>query len=86
MSTEPKPESGTTIFVLGLLGILLCQILAPIAWIQGNSYMERARTMGVQPDGLAVAGRIMGMIGTGLLVLVLIITILGILVGITSAS
>ncbi|CAN5645860.1 hypothetical protein BH23PLA1_BH23PLA1_33920 [soil metagenome] len=76
MSIEPKPEGGTTVFVLGLLGILLCAILAPIAWIQGNSYMERARAMGVQPDGLAVAGRIMGMIGTGLLVLGVLLAVL----------
>jgi hypothetical protein len=70
---EQKPEGGTTIFVLGLLGLLLCGLLGIPAWIMGNSYMEKCRAMGVQPDGLAVAGRIMGMIVTGLMILGLVV-------------
>ena len=35
----------------------------------GNSYMAKCRAMSVEPEGLAVAGRILGMIATGLMIL-----------------
>ena len=53
---DQKPENATTIFVLGLLGIFLCQILGIIAWVQGNTYLTTCRRLGVQPEGLAVRG------------------------------
>ncbi|MDG2408903.1 MAG: hypothetical protein P8M53_07850 [Pirellulales bacterium] len=59
-----KPEGGSTIFVLGLLGLLLCQVLGIIAWVQGNTYMQKCRNMGVEPEGIAVAGRILGIISS----------------------
>jgi hypothetical protein len=63
---------ATTIFVLGLCGLLVCQILAPIALIKGNTYRSTCRAMGVQPNGLATAGWILGIIGTVLLGLTLL--------------
>ena len=45
---RPKPEGATTVFVLGLLGLLLCQILGIIAWVQGNC---KGRTESVAPGG-----------------------------------
>ena len=59
-----KPEGGTVVFVLGLLGLLLCQILGIFAWVMGNTYMGKCREMGVAPEGIAVAGRILGIIST----------------------
>lgn len=69
MSMESKPEGGVTVFVLGLLGLLLCPILAPVAWIMGNSYMAKCRAMSAEPEGLAVAGRILGIIGSCFMIL-----------------
>ena len=68
-----KPDGAVTIFVLGLLGLLVCVICGIIAWVQGNTYMEECRRAGVEPEGLAVAGRIMGIISCVLLIVVLII-------------
>lgn len=79
---DQKPEGGSTIFVLGLLGLLLCQILGIIAWVQGNTYMAKCRNMGVEPDGLAVAGRILGIIST---ILLIISVSAGIFLGLTGA-
>lgn len=32
----PEPSQATTILVLGILGLILCQVLAPFAWVMGN--------------------------------------------------
>ena len=64
MPPQHKPEGAVTIFVLGLLGLVLCGLLGIFAWVHGNDYMKRCRAMGVEPEGLAVAGRVMGMIAT----------------------
>jgi len=61
---EQKPEGATTVFVLGLIGLLVCQILGIVAWILGNNYLKKCRQMNVQPEGMAVAGRILGIIAT----------------------
>ncbi len=64
--------SGTTVLVLGVLGLVLCQVLGPIAWIQGN----KARAdMRAQPhvmwknEGLVTAGWVLGIIATVMLAL-----------------
>ncbi len=62
-----KPEGGTAVFVLGLLGLLLCPILGIVAWVMGNTYMGKCRAMSVAPEGIAVAGRILGIISTVLI-------------------
>ncbi len=78
MSVPPssKPEGATTIFILGLLGLFVCFPLAIVAWIMGNRYMEECRTRGVEPEGIAVAGRVMGMIAVGLFVIGLILVVI----------
>ncbi len=58
------PSGGTSVFVLGLLGLLFCGVLGCFAWLQGNEHLARSQAMRVRPDGLAVAGRIMGIIST----------------------
>ncbi|MFO0674257.1 MAG: hypothetical protein U0235_32365 [Polyangiaceae bacterium] len=78
-SLSNASQEAILIFVLGLAGITVFHIAAPVAWIMGNSYVRRCEASGMAPESIASAGRIMGMIGTGLLVLgVLIFT--GILV------
>lgn len=69
-------NQATTIFVLGLLSLVVCQLLGPVAMIMGNNYVRECALEGVEPEGLGVAGRIMGMIGTGLMVLSLLFFVL----------
>lgn len=69
VSVSDTSSKGTTVFVLGLLSLVLCPLLGPIAWQQGNDYENMCMLDGIEPDGLAKAGRILGMVGTGLLVL-----------------
>ena len=82
MSTGQKPEGATPIFVLGLLGITQsCAPLGIIAWIWGNRYMDDCRQMGVEPDQLAVVGRILGMIASILLIVSLTLVPLFLCIG-----
>lgn len=79
MQQQPKPEGASTILVLGLLGILVCAPLGIFAWIQGNDYMKRCQAAGVEPEGTAVAGRILGMIA-GILMILSLVAIVGMMV------
>ena len=68
--------------MLGLLGwILSCGVLGIIAWIMGHSYMRQCRAMGVEPEGLARAGYILGMIQTILIILAIIFVVALVLTG-----
>ena len=66
-----KPHRGTLILVFGILGIIVCGIFAPIAWIMGNADISEIRAGTMDPSGeqLTNIGRILGMVGTILIVL-----------------
>ena len=67
-STQPN---GTMILVLGILGIVICQILGPIAWVMGNNGLALINSGGGDESqrGNVNAGRICGIIGTVILIL-----------------
>lgn len=70
-TSYPESSQAVLALVLGILGLLICQVLGPFAWIIGNSEL-RAIAEGRRPPndrGLAQAGRVLGIIGTVLLVL-----------------
>jgi uncharacterized membrane protein YjgN (DUF898 family) len=68
----PPPASSSqaiTSLVLGILGVVCCSFLSPIAWYMGNQELQAIR-QGRAPatgEGLAKAGQILGIIGTVLL-------------------
>jgi len=69
--------------VLGILGLVICGLAAPFAWVQGRN-AERAidaapGTYGGK--GMATAGKILGMIGTGLMVAGIILVVVLLVVG-----
>jgi uncharacterized membrane protein YjgN (DUF898 family) len=63
------------VLVLGILGLVLCQVLSPFAWNMGNRVVAEIDASGGMMGGrdAANAGRICGMIGTALLALSLIL-------------
>jgi hypothetical protein len=71
--------AGTTILVLGILSLVICGILGPIAWVKGNN---AKREMDAQPQvtwtnrGSVTAGRICGIIATALLALSVLLVII----------
>jgi hypothetical protein len=78
-----KPHRGALILVLGILGIVVCTICAPIAWILANADLKemQAGTMDREGEQLTNVGRILGIVGTVFLVLgccaILLIFVLG---------
>ncbi len=76
----PAPPSAkasgraTTALVLGILGFVCCQLCAPFAWYIGNQEVKAIK-QGTSPaagQGLAMAGMILGIIGSILLVFAVI--------------
>lgn len=65
------PSRSSTVLVLGILSLVLCNVIGPIAWSMGNEELRRIDG-GQAPDfgrGSVVAGRVCGIIGTALLIL-----------------
>ena len=67
----PRPatstDDGTPVLIVGLLGLMICQLLSPVAWAMGNSYEARCRARGEAPSGPGHAGKIVGIIGSVML-------------------
>lgn len=61
---------GTTILVLGILSLVVCGIMGPIAWVMGNEDLRQIDMGNASPNdrGQIQAGRICGMIATILMV------------------
>lgn len=68
----PEDSQATTVLILGILGLVLCQILGPFAWVMGNKELAGIDAGRRPPEnrGTAQAGRILGIIATVLLVVV----------------
>jgi len=80
MSSQLK-QNATTVFILGLLGLVVCAPLGVFAWVYGNDYLRACRRLNVEPDGLGVAGRILGIVATLLLAFGVVMVLLLICAG-----
>jgi len=75
VQAQRSDNEATTIFVLGLLGLVMCQILAPIAWAKGSSYRTTCRVTETTPNALATTGWVLGIVGTVMLGLSLLFVV-----------
>lgn len=79
---------GTTILVLGILGLVVCALLAPIAWVKGS---RARREIAAQPQinwtnqGAVNAGWVCGIIGSVLIILGIAFLVL-ILIAVAASS
>jgi hypothetical protein len=66
---------GTTVLVLGILSLVVCQLLGPFAWVMGNNALaEIDRNPAAYTNRSAVqAGRICGIVSTGLMILAVVV-------------
>jgi hypothetical protein len=65
----PDHPKATTSLVLGILGVVLCQILGPFAWSMGKKTLNEidASQGRLGGRGAAQAGYVLGIVGTVLL-------------------
>ena len=87
----PDHPQTTTILILGICGLVICQVLGPFAWSMGNKALREIDASNGQVGGrdTVKVGRILGIIGTiilGLSVLVLVFLFVIAGIGIYSAS
>jgi hypothetical protein len=80
-----KKASGraVTSLVLGILGLTCCGIMAPIAWILGSMELKDIGS-GLSSSagkGYATAGKILGIIGTILIILSMVFAIVWFMLG-----
>ena len=77
----PEASESTAALVLGILGIVLCGVLGPFAWFIGNKEVKAIDEGRRDPTnrGTANAGRIMGIVGTVLLGLGIVVGIFALL-------
>ena len=66
-ATSTSSDDGTPVLILGILGLMLCQLLCPVAWAMGSSYESRCRARGETPSSHGHAGKIIGIVGTAML-------------------
>jgi len=77
---QVKPARGGVILALGILGILCCFICGIIAWVLGNNDLKEM-AMGmrdVSGRGLTHAGKVCGIVGIVLQIIVFALWLLGV--------
>jgi|SRR5680860_1424396 len=81
MQYAPDHPKATTALVLGILGVVVCQVLGPFAWVVGKKTVDEidASHGQVGGRGAAQAGYILGIVGTVLLGVAILFVIVYIL-------
>ncbi len=84
----PDHPQTTTILIMGILGLALCQVLGPFAWSMGNKALREIDASNGQLGGrdMANVGRILGMVATIILGVGVVFFVFFVAVGIYSAS
>jgi Domain of unknown function (DUF4190) len=80
----PNDGQATTALVLGILSVVCCVILGPVAIFIGNASRRRIQASGgtLGGNGLATAGFVLGIIGT----VFLVIGVVWVIVAVISAA
>lgn len=73
----PNDSQATLALVLGIVGVVCCYFLGPVALFIGNASRQRIQASGgaVGGEGMATAGFVLGIIGTVFLVIAAIIVV-----------
>jgi uncharacterized membrane protein YjgN (DUF898 family) len=69
---------ATTVLVLGILGLVVCGLCGPFAWVMGNRVVREIDASQGRWGGRGEAnvGRILGIIASALLILSLVVAII----------
>ncbi|MEU1995834.1 DUF4190 domain-containing protein [Nocardia gamkensis] len=78
---------ATTILILGILSLVLCQFIGPVAWVMGKRALNEIDASGgtIGGRGNVNAGYICGIIATALMCLTLLFLLLLLVLGLVGA-
>ena len=67
----PDHPDATTVLILGIVGMAVCQVVAPFAWVKGGRVKREIDASGGQIGGRSqvMIGYVLGIVGTSLLAL-----------------
>ncbi len=84
----PDHPQTTVILILGIIGVTVFQICAPIAWYLGNKAKAEIEASNGAIGGLSMVnlGRILGIVGTAILALSVLIVVGAIVVIVIAAA
>jgi len=84
----PEDSQATVSLVLGILGLVLCQVLAPFAWSIGNTEIKAIDAGQRNPANrsTAQAGKILGIIGTVFLIIGVAVLVVLLIIGLIAAA
>ncbi|WP_039802731.1 DUF4190 domain-containing protein [Nocardia araoensis] len=79
----PDHPQSTTILILGILSLVLCQFIGPFAWVMGKRALNEIDASGgaIGGRGNVNAGYICGIIATALLCVSLLFLVLFLVLG-----
>lgn len=87
---QAEHPQGTTVLVLGILGLVCCSLLAPVAWYMGQKTLKEIDASPTTYTNRQTVniGRILGIIGTVLVIAVAVLYLfIGVLaVGVSSST
>lgn len=97
MSYQPPPPGyypprdhpqAITILVLGILGLVLCQLLGPVAWVMGRNALREIDASGgtIGGRGTVMAGYVCGIVATALIAIGLLVVVFAVLIGAFSST
>jgi hypothetical protein len=83
-----QPHRGSTVLVYGILGLVVCQFLGIAAWRMGTDDLRQMEFGQMDPSGrdLTNAGRICGMVATGILIFQLAIVLIAVVLMLLSPN
>ena len=83
---NPFDSRGTNVMIIGILSFVICQLLGPVAWIMGRNLKRDAEMANYPEPGTGKAGRILGMVGTILMVVAIVFFVVIFIAGASSST
>ena len=84
----PDHPQTTVILILGIVGVTVFQICAPIAWYLGNKAKQEILASNGAVGGLSMVnlGRVLGIVGTAILAISALVVVAAVVIIIIAAA